>query len=264
MEFLTPQAFIGLIALFAFFFIKGKKLPFSKEVADKIVIKSKISKKTKFYLLVFTYVLLILALARPVINQGFVTIKAPIDNIVIGLDISKEMKKTDLYPNREKFAQTQIARLLTYLKSQNVSLILFDKNTYLISPPTQDYQSVIYLLKHASIKNMPISNKPDIPNFVNQARKLVKNPKIVIFTSQKYLPKTNEFVYFTSKEEFKAKNVFLPTYSSQNIKKLANILNKAKNKDIKIKNQKELFYYPLAAALMILLFVIFIPLGRNR
>jgi len=265
MEFLNLYAFLGLVVLVFAVFINSKKLPFSKEIAKKITIKGKISKKTKFYLLLAAYVLFITALARPVIDKGYITIKAPVQNLVIALDISYEMDKNDLYPNRYEFAKTKIKKLLSMLNTQNTALILFDKNSYLISPPTKDYKSLIYLLDHTDIKDLKRTPSPDIDNMIASARNLVKNPKIVIFTSSPYIPKDkNIFVYNCSKSPLSAPNVFNAGYSNENLKTLAEKLNAQKHKDIKIKNKTELFYYPLGAGILILFFVIFFPLRRIR
>jgi len=265
MEFLNIYAFSALIAVFAFVFIKTKKLPFSKEVAEKIVLKGKISKKQKFYILLTAYTLLVTALARPVINNGYITVKAPVENLVIALDISYEMDKKDLYPNRYQFAITKIKKLLTLLNSQNTALILFDKNSYLISPPTRDYSSLSYLLEHTDIKDLKRSPSSDIPNMISSAMSLVKNPKIVIFTSQPYIPKEkNIFVYNTSNTKINAPRVFNAEYSNENLEKLVKSLNSLKNKAMKIKDKKELFYLPLGAALILIMFALLFPIRRKR
>ncbi|WP_456479620.1 VWA domain-containing protein [Nautilia sp.] len=264
MEFLNIYAFLFLFPVAFLFFIKSKKLPFSKETAEKITIKGKIPKKTKFYLLTAAFVLFITALARPVIINGYVTIKAPVQNLVIALDISRQMDSKDLYPDREKFAKTKIKDLINNLGTQNTALLLFDRNTYLVSPPTKDYGSLTYLLKHTNLKEMKRTPTPDIKNMINTAENLVKNPKIVIFTSELYTPKNkNVFVYLCNSRHINAKNVFNAQYSNSNIIKLSKRLNASKSKKIKIKDKTELFYYPLFLGIMIMFFVIFFPLRRN-
>jgi len=265
MEFLNFYAFLGIIIIPLLFYVKSKNLPFSKEVAQKITLKGKISKKTKFYLLVISFILFITALARPVINNGYITIKAPLQNLVIALDISHETDKTDLYPDRFQFAKSKIKKLLKLLNAQNTALILFDKNSYLISPPTKDYASLIYLLEHTDIKELKRSSQNDVPNVISSAKNLVKNPKIVIFTPENYIPENkNIFVYRLSKARISAENIFNAEYSNENLKKLAKKLNASKSKEIKIKDKTELFYYPLATGVLIMLFVIFFPLRRIK
>jgi len=264
MEFLNFYAFLGVIFIGLFFYIKNKNLPFSKEVAEKIILKGKISKKTKFYLLLLAYIMMIIALARPVINRGYITVKAPVQNLVIALDISHQMDETDLYPNRIEFAKNKIKKLLKMLKTQNTALILFDANPYLISPPSNDYDSLIYLLEHTDIKDLKRSSKADIDKMLNSINTLVKNPKIVIFTSLNYIPKKrNIFIYHTSKTRLNGNNVFNADYSDESLKNLAKFLKSDKNRETKIKDKTELFYYPLGIAIAILLFVIFFPM-RSR
>ena len=264
MEFLNAYALFAIFILILFFYIKPKNLPFSKEVAQRITLKGKISKKTKFFLLLFSFLLFLIALARPIINNGYITIKAPVQNLVIALDISKQMDKNDLYPNRFEFAKNKIKNLLKLLSSQNTAIILFDKHTYLISPPTNDYASLIYLLEHTDIKDLQRSEISDLQNLIISAKNLVKNPKIVIFSYQKFTPEKNEYLYLCSKEKFQSKNVFNAEYSNDNLKTLAKLLNANKQKDIKIKDKKELFYYPLILGILIMFFVIFYPLGRVK
>ena len=265
MEFLNIYAFLLLLIVPIVMYIKSKAIPFSKEIADKLILKSRISKKTKFYLLIMAYVLFVTALSRPIINNGIITIKAPIENVVIGLDISHEMDKTDLYPNRFEFAKNKIKKLLNNLNAQNVALILFDKNSYLISPPTTDYKSLEYLLEHTDIKNIKRSSLPDIENFIASAKNLVKNPKTVIFTGYIYTPKNkNIYVYLCNQNKIDSKNVFNASYTNDNIKKLAELLKSNKSKEIKIKNKTELFYYPLSLGILVLLFVIFFPVRRIK
>ena len=265
MEFLNFNAFLALLIIPLLFYIKSKNLPLSKDVARKIILKGKISKKTKFFLLIISYVLFITALARPIINNGYITIKAPLQNLVIALDISAQMDKKDIYPNRFEYAKTKIKELLKQLNAQNTALILFDKNAYLISPPTKDYNSLIYLLDHTDIKELKRSPKSDIQNMITSAKKLVKNPKIVIFTSENYIPENkNIFVYHTSKTEISGPNIFNAQYSNENLKNLIKQLRASKSKEIKIKDKTELFYYPLGAGILILFFVIFFPIRRIK
>ena len=265
MEFLNGYFLLLLLIIPALFLIKDKKLPFSKEVAQKITLKGKIPKKLKFYILLASFALFVTALSRPVIDNGYITIKAPVQNLVIALDISHEMDKTDLYPNRYKFSISKIKVLLKHLNSQNAALILFDKNAYLISAPTKDYESLIYLLDHTDIKDMQRTQTSDINNMISSAKKLVKNPKIVIFTSNIYIPKKdNIFVYLCKKADIRANSVFQAEYSNNNIKTLAKLLNSSKHKDIKIKDKTELFYFPLGLGIILFFFVIFFPLRRIR
>jgi Ca-activated chloride channel family protein len=175
------------------------------------------------------------------------------------------MDKTDFYPNRFEFAKNKIKNLLNNLNAQNAALILFDKNSYLISPPTRDYKSLEYLLDHTDIKDIKRSSLPDIENFIASANNLVKNPKIVIFTGFVYTPKKdNVYVYLCNKNKIDSKNVFNASYTNDNIKKLAELLKSNKSKELKIKNKTELFYYPLGLGILILLFVIFFPIRRIK
>jgi len=263
MEFLNAWVFGFVLLLAPLFFIKNKNLPFSEETAKKIILKGAVSKKSRFYIMCAAFVLFLFAAARPVINRGYTTIKAPVENVVIALDISREMDKTDLYPNRFEFAKTKIKKLLKLLKSQNAALILFDENTYLISPPTHDYGSLAYLLEHTKIKNIPRSETPDIQNAVAAARRLVKEPKIVVFTASENIPEDKNIYVYLCKKAANVKNAFTASYSDENLKEIAKKLKSGKEKEVRIKNRTELFEYPLVAGALLLFFALFFPLRRR-
>ncbi len=264
MEFLSPVYFLGLLVLPAVFFLRQKALPFSKQNAKKLIIKGKIPKKTKFLLLCVSYLLFITALVRPVVNNGVTTVKAPAQNIIIALDISKEMDKNDFYPDRFEFAKKKIKELLTYLNAQSTALILFDKNSYLVSPPSSDYESLVYLLNHTDIKELKRSATSDIPSVIKAAQKFSKDSKTVLFTYHIDTTGKNIYYYLCSKTKTHIPMVFNAEYSNESVKALAKELNKTKQKDIKIKNRTELFYYPMGLGILIFLFVLFFPLRRIK
>ncbi len=265
MEFLNIYAFLCLFVLPFVYRMKNKNLPFSKEIAKKITLKGKIFKKTKFYLLMLAFTLFVTALARPIISNGYITLKAPMQNIVIALDISYDADEKDLYPNRFEFAKTKIKKLLQLLHSQNTAIILFDKRVFLLSPPSKDYESLIYLLEHTDIKELKRTPSSDISNAITSAENLVKNPKIIIFTYKPYIPKNqNVFVYFCAKSEINDKHVFNAQYTDENLKDLIKNITSSKTRKIKIKDKKELFYYPLGMGILILMFVIFFPIRRIK
>lgn len=262
MEFLTPIAFILLFGILIVF-IKNKNLPFTKEVLKKITIDVKFNKKKRFYIYLIAYILLVLSLSRPIINKGYTFVPMPKKNIVIILDASSPMKCKDIYPNRFDAAINKIAKLFKKLKTQNVSIVIVDNSSYLLNPPSNDYESIIYLLKHINktfLFSSPISN---INEAIENAKKTIKNPLFLTISYEK--PKEGIFYNFAKKRclNYDISNEGIKfTYSDKDIEKIASILNKQENKKVKIIDKKELFYYPLVLA-FILIFIATFFRSRN-
>ena len=255
MEILNPWAF--LLIVFVPLFLKKK---------NNNLQKITISSSNQYYFLI-AFILLIIALSRPIINNGIISVKLPKTNIIAAIDISKNMQKKDFYPNNLEFAKNKLINFLNYLDNESVSVLLFDKNIYMLTPYNRDYNSITYLLKH-----IPKINSTYFPSFIKLFKKIkkFKDPKIlVIFTSSFISPdaikKVNikTFIYAIKKDnslEKLAKTtqgaIVYANYSNSDIKNLAKLINEInKKRTIKIKDKKELFYYPL------LLAIIFIFLG---
>jgi Ca-activated chloride channel family protein len=127
MSFLYPSFLWLLIPLF---FLFSKK-------ENSIMIYS--------HLVVLT--LILLALSRPVIENGVKENIIESKNIIIALDVSYSMRATDIQPNRYDFAKETIEIFLKNNPKTTVTLIAFTQNPLLLSPPTTDYQLIIVALK---------------------------------------------------------------------------------------------------------------------
>jgi Ca-activated chloride channel family protein len=262
MEILNPYAFLLLIFLPLFFRKKDK--------VSKIIIYS-----YKNYYLLISYLFLIIALSRPVINNGTITVKLPKTNIITAIDTSKNMLKKDFYPNNLEFVKNKFSKFLDYLDNEEVAVILFNQDVYLLSPYNKDYNSIKYLLKH-----LPKISTNSEANYKKLFKKIneFKDPKIlVLFIASPVLdevnPKIKVFVYALKNDptlQNLAKNTngafVLASYSDSDIKNLAKIINTInKKRKIKIKDRKELFYYPLFLGILFLFIGLFkINLKRGK
>jgi len=262
MEFLNPLAFILLFGVLIVF-IKNKNLPFKKGVLGKITTKVKFSKKHRFFLYLFAYIFLVIALARPIIKHGYTTITLPKNNIVIIIDASAPMKCKDIYPNRFAASINKLNKLFKKLHMQNVSVIITDNNPYLLNPPSNDYDSIIYLLKHINKNYLFSSPFSNINKAIKIAKKNIKNP---IFITISYKSPENGIFYNVALKPClgftPSKNGIKFSYSNEDIKKILSILNKTqKEKTIKILDKTELFYYFLISAFVLIFIASF---GRLR
>jgi len=150
--------FLWLLALLLplIYLLKSQKSDlesiFSKEVLKKIKLKnSSLSKRTRDIFLIIAMALTIISLARPQIDNGEIEVKSSFINIVTAIDMSKSMFANDVYPNRFEFAKKKFINSLEYFKKSKIALIGFASKTFLISPLTQDFHSLKFLVKNLNL-----------------------------------------------------------------------------------------------------------------
>lgn len=89
---------------------------------------------------VTAYVLLIVALARPVALNQTIQRKAEGIDIVITLDLSSSMKAEDLRPNRFEAAKSVAGEFISNRESDRIGLVVFARQSFTLVPPTLDYK----------------------------------------------------------------------------------------------------------------------------
>ena len=153
----NPELLWLLISLLPLlYFLKSKKSDlervFSKEVLKKVKLKNNsLSKKMRNISLFIALIFMVLALARPQIDNGEIKVKSSFINVVTAIDMSKSMFANDVYPNRFDFAKKKFFDSLDYFKNTKLALIGFSSQTFLISPLTQDFHSLKFLGKNLNL-----------------------------------------------------------------------------------------------------------------
>ena len=281
---------------------------FSKEVRSRVELSGRgVSKKVKSILMLLSLALVIVALARPQVDNGEVKVKSSFINVITGIDMSKSMFANDVYPTRFAFAQQKFLGSLEYFKNAKVALMGFSSQTFLISPLTQDFNSLKFLTKNMRPEYLSLSGT-DILTTLSSANEMFGEEKkkiLLLFTDggdQKefdreivYAKEHNIVVYIynigtTKGGVIKEKSGVLKDKDgnivvvkrTDNIKALAMktggaYLNYSLAKDdIKllvdtiqaqfkakeeqsstIRDKKELFYYPLGVAILLLFMALF-------
>ncbi len=311
MIFLKPEYLIFMmIPLFVLFYfiVTGKsqiQTIFDEKILQKLTIDNDSLGRTGRNMMLFgALFLMIIALARPALPKAQIQTAEKSIDILIALDISKSMLATDLYPNRLEFAKRKIFELLDKFKEANVAVIAFADDAFLVSPLTEDKNTLKYLIKNLDTNSLT-TNGTNVLVAISKADEFLKNEdqKILILFSdggeKEYFSKEIKeakdhdvavYIYATATksgsaitylgEKIKDKNDnIVITKLNQNIKDLALksggayieggykdesidqiindikekfTINKIKNK--KIKEYKELFYYPLSLAILFMLF----------
>ncbi|MDA7817998.1 VWA domain-containing protein [Sulfurimonas sp.] len=154
MSFLHPEFLYYMIVpmLILFTLLLTQKEPtkhfFNEEVMKKLMVSSgSLSLRFRNTLFLIIGLLMIVALAEPVIKDGVVKIKAKSADIMIALDISDSMLAEDVYPNRLELAKQKALTLLDESPNERIGVVAFAKNSYLVSPLSFDSSAVAFLLK---------------------------------------------------------------------------------------------------------------------
>src|SRR3990167_3937790 len=158
---------------------------FNQEVMDKLRVNANTltlkARNALFFLMAF---FMIIALAQPVLKDGKVEIKAKSADIMIALDISDSMLATDVYPNRLESAKEKVLTLLDEAPNEQIGVVAFAKNSYLVSPLSFDTASVSFLLR--GLDTSSITEKgTDFLSILEVVSKTQKNQekKIVLILS---------------------------------------------------------------------------------
>ncbi len=161
MIFLAPDYILFMIVpalIFFFFIIKHKRnidTIFDKDTLERLTFDDGgIGKVGRNLMLFLAFFLMIIALSRPVIEKGEVTIKTKSIDMMIALDISKSMLASDIYPNRLEFAKKKMGEFIDAFKEANIGVIAFSSEGFLVSPMTQDSTTLKYLINNLSLQSL--------------------------------------------------------------------------------------------------------------
>lgn len=151
MSFYYPEAFALLVLLIPFLFSRrdsaGKMPEFSPEMERRVVLGRGRARRD-FWLVMSVFVLMTLALSRPVIfKESGEELEERVE-ISIALDISKSMMCEDLFPNRLELAKHKMKSMLNGIQAQKVALFAFSQMPFIISPLTENHEVLVYLTQH--------------------------------------------------------------------------------------------------------------------
>lgn len=91
-------------------------------------------------------VLVIIALARPQLENSHIERSAKGIDIMLALDISSSMKAEDLKPSRFKAAKMVASDFIDKRISDRIGLVIFARQAFTVCPPTLDYSLLKKLL----------------------------------------------------------------------------------------------------------------------
>jgi Ca-activated chloride channel family protein len=86
--------------------------------------------------------LMIVAMARPVIEKGDKTVEVQGLTLLTALDISGSMRSTDVYPNRLTFAKTKMNTLFDAMPSDEIGVMAFAYSSFVLAPFSSDKETL--------------------------------------------------------------------------------------------------------------------------
>ncbi len=140
---LTGWYFLILIPFLLFVFLRKNKKATLKFSSIRLLKNSGMKKtwkhKVGVYLILFSFILMDIALARPQIPVKAAPVKQEGIDIAMILDISGSMESVDFTPNRLEVARSTMTDFIKERPSDRLSLIIFAGTAYTRIPLTLDH-----------------------------------------------------------------------------------------------------------------------------
>jgi len=133
-------------------------------------------------LLYLSLALMLIAFARPVLQNSLTEEKFDSEDYIIALDASYSMQADDIKPTRYLFAKKAIAKLLELHPKDRFTIFAFTSNALLISPPTTDTQISMQAL-NALNPNYILTKSTNLYNLFKTVFKISLNKKNLIIFS---------------------------------------------------------------------------------
>jgi Ca-activated chloride channel family protein len=128
---------------------KLQKLGSYQQLLKQINPQSRLLKRSRQILIIFSLLFLIIALANPQLGSKKETVKRESIDLLLAVDISNSMLCEDLTPNRLERAKKLGLELVDKLKGNRIGLLFFAGNSYVQMPLTTDYSAFQTFLRAA-------------------------------------------------------------------------------------------------------------------
>ena len=132
---------------------------------------------------VITFVFIVLALSRPVIEQEPIKTKQVLSDVVIGVDLSFSMHADDILPSRLEKAKEVLKELVLAEDKTRFGVLGFTTNAIVLSPLTQDRELLLHLYNALDEKFVVTKGSSIVPA-LKLARKMShsKSLSVVLLT----------------------------------------------------------------------------------
>jgi len=188
MSFVNPQFFWAMViplAVFTYLILTHKDRflqIFDEKVLERLSVgDDSLPLVWRNLLMILAILLMIVAMARPVIDHGDKTIPLEGLSAVVALDISGSMRSKDIYPNRLAFAKMKINTLFDEMPMDELSVVAFASTSFLMAPFTTDKATLKQITNGVTDEYINMSST-DFTAIGELATELLKDkePKILI------------------------------------------------------------------------------------
>jgi Ca-activated chloride channel family protein len=132
-----------------------KKIGDEKLISQLVQTVSRRKQIWKVILLLFSYIVLVFALADPQIGTKLEEVKRSGVDIFVALDVSKSMLAEDVPPNRLDKAKHEISTFIDQLEGDRIGLICFSGIAFVQCPLTLDYSAARLFLNDIDTDIIP-------------------------------------------------------------------------------------------------------------
>jgi len=166
MSILNPEYFWFLLALLPLFIKKDFR-----------------SFRLTLYGYILTFIFIVLALSRPVIEQEPIKSKQVLSDVVVAVDLSFSMHASDIQPTRLQKAKELLKNLVEFEDKTRFGVLGFTTNAIVLSPLTQDKELLLHLYNALDEKYI-ITKGSSVMPALKLARKMShsKSLSVVLFT----------------------------------------------------------------------------------
>jgi len=149
MSFVNPQFFWALIIPFVIFtfLISTNKERLSRIFDEKVLKRLSATDESmplvvRNILMLLALFLMIVAMARPVVEKGDKTVEVQGLTLLSALDISGSMRSTDVYPNRLAFAKKKMNTFFDAMPSDEIGVVAFAYSPFVLAPFSSDKETL--------------------------------------------------------------------------------------------------------------------------
>jgi len=191
MSFVNVQFFWALIIPFIIFafLISTNKERLSRVFDEKVLKRLSATDESmpmvvRNILMLLAVFLMIVAMARPVMEKGDKKVEVQGLTLLSALDISGSMRSKDVYPNRLIFAKTKMAQFFDAMPSDEIGVIAFAYSPFVLAPFSSDKETLKMMVEgvNDSYINMGSTDFSALGELASSLLEEKKPKVLVLFT----------------------------------------------------------------------------------
>lgn len=128
---------------------------------------------------IITFILIVLALTRPVIVQEPIKTQELLNDVVLAVDLSYSMQAEDIAPSRLLFAQSALEEIVKSGQTSRFGVLGFTTNAIILSPLTSDSELLLHLFHTLDYKLIMTKGSSVMPA-LQLARKMSNSKRVSV------------------------------------------------------------------------------------